>query len=78
MNEKKEDEWEEIKQFPCFRCDKGFDTYAGLMGHIASSQDHYGRRKAMGWLQDNEYWKKSKFTSFYNGTRNERIGGFEW
>ena len=72
------DERKEIKPFGCYQCGKGFDTYAGLQGHIASSQDHYGRRKAMEWLQDNGYWKKNRFTSFYNSTRNGPIGGFKW
>ena len=68
------EEWEEIKSFECYQCGKGFDTYAGLQWHIASSEDHYGRRKAMEWLQDNGYWKKRKFTSFYTSTRNKPIG----
>lgn len=72
------DEYKEIKRFPCFQCEKQFDTYAGLQGHIASSKDHYGRKKAMEWLQDNRYWKKDQFTSFYDSTRNKPIGGFKW
>ena len=71
------DEWGEIKRFPCFQCEKQFDTYAGLQGHIASSKDHYGRKKAMKWLQDNGYWKKNKYTSYFGSTRGEEDWGLQ-